>query len=91
MSALPTRAARVVALDKSRFPGLSPRAYGLVVDGDGLLPRFASGDVLVIDPDQVPEQGDLVVVWDLRRAYHFAEIAEHPDPALFHVIVGRTT
>lgn len=88
MSAPLARAAGTITIPRDRFPGLSPRAYCLVVDGDGLRPRFCSGDVLVIDPDRIPKEGDHVVVWDSRRAYDYAEIANYADPGLFHVIVG---
>ena len=53
---------------RDRFPGLSPRAHCLVVDDDGMRPRFCSGHVPVIDPDRLPKQGDHVVIWGVRLA-----------------------
>jgi phage repressor protein C with HTH and peptisase S24 domain len=49
-----------------------------------MCPRFASGDILVIDPDRAPAPGDFVVV------YGTAAIAPYiaGEPGLFHVIVG---
>lgn len=48
-------------------------------------PRFASGDVLVIDPDRIPKQGDMVVLYGDGRITECAGM-----PGLFHVIVGTT-
>lgn len=66
-----------------RFPGLGPRSYGLVVDGDGLAPRFRSGDVVVVDPDRIPKEGDQVVLYGEGRIAEFAG-----EPGVFHVIAG---
>ena len=35
--------------------------YGLLLDGDSMLPEFKSGDVVFIDPDIRPSPGDFVV------------------------------
>jgi phage repressor protein C with HTH and peptisase S24 domain len=41
---------------------LTAGAYCLVVDGDGLRPKFARGDIIVVDPDRIPKAGDMVVL-----------------------------
>ena len=80
-------AATQVAVEKSRFPGLGPRAYCLLVDGDGLRPKFTKGDVVVVDPDRIPKPGDFVVLYGDAK---IAEFAEHDGtPGLFHAIVGK--
>jgi SOS-response transcriptional repressor LexA len=84
VSASTCRAAKV-AIPRERFPGLSQRAYCLVVGGDSLRPRFASGDVLVIDPDRIPKPGDFVVLYGEVRVAEFTGGA----PGVFHVIVGK--
>ncbi len=79
MSRVAPVAARVVAIDKTCFPDLGPRAYCLTIDGDGLRPRFCSGDVVVIDPDRIPKQGDMVVLYGDGRIAEFAgELERNP-------------
>ncbi len=51
-------------------------------------PRFASGDVLVTDPDRVPKDGDMVVLYDGARVV--ADYVGVGEPGVMHVIVGRT-
>ena len=87
MSRVAPLAASGVAVEKSRFPGLGPRAYCLTVDGDGLRPKFAKGDIVVVDPDRVPQPGDFVVLYGDARAAPFEEHDGHPG--LFHAIVGK--
>lgn len=78
------RPATRVPIPRGRFPGLSPRAYCLVVDGDSLRPRFASGDLIVIDPDRPPVPGDAVVIYGKAEVGEFAA----DRIGLMHVIVG---
>lgn len=40
---------------------LSPKAFGLAVQGDAMLPKFQPGDRIIIDPDVIPQPGDFVV------------------------------
>lgn len=40
---------------------LSPRAFGLAVHGDAMLPKFQPGDRVIIDPEVTPQPGDFVV------------------------------
>jgi len=80
-------AAKVIAVEKSLFPWLSPRAYCLLVDGDGLRPKFTKGDVVVVDPDRVPQPGDMVVLYGDAK---IAALGDHDGhPGLFHAIVGK--
>ena len=76
-----------VAVEKSRFPGLGPRAYCLTVDGDGLRPKFAKGDIIVVDPDRIPQPGDFVVLYGDATTAEFGEQDGHSG--LFHAIVGK--
>jgi phage repressor protein C with HTH and peptisase S24 domain len=48
-------------------------------------PRFASGDIIVIDPDRAPVPGDMVVVYDGGRIAKYAG----GEPGVLHVIVGK--
>lgn len=52
---------RHVVCPKSARPG--PKTYALATDGDCLLPEYKSGDIMICDPDQDPEPGDLVGIW----------------------------
>jgi hypothetical protein len=79
-----------VAIPQERFPGLSPRAYCLTVEGDGLRPRFASGDVLVIDPDRAPVPGDFVVLIGPCHETRWGEWISSTETGIFHVVVGTT-
>lgn len=40
---------------------LGPYAFGLIVQGDSMLPEFKEGDRILIDPDVQPKPGDFVV------------------------------
>ncbi|HXU21537.1 MAG TPA: S24 family peptidase [Verrucomicrobiae bacterium] len=62
------------------MPGLGPRAYCLSVDGDGLRPRFAKGDVVIVDPDRMPQPGDMVVLYGNAKIAAIAEHDGHPKP-----------
>jgi len=79
-------AATQVAVEKSRFPGLGPRAYCLLIDGDGLAPKFAKGDLVIVDPDRIPQPGDFVVLYGDAK---IAALGDHDGhPGLFHAIVS---
>jgi phage repressor protein C with HTH and peptisase S24 domain len=83
--ALVAFSATQVALRKDRFLGLGPRSYCLFVDGDGLRPKFAKGDIVVVDPDRIPKPGDAVVVYEAGKIADYVEYR----PALMHVIIGN--
>ena len=71
------------------FPGLGPRAYCVTVDGDGLRRKFAKGDVVIVEPDRIPQPGDVVVLYGNAK---IAAIAEHDGhPGLFHAIAGKVS
>lgn len=40
-----------------------PDCYALAVEGEQLSPQYQNGDVLLCDPDAMPEPGDFVAVW----------------------------
>lgn len=39
---------------------VGPYAFGLIIDGDSMEPRFFTGDKVIIDPSVVPRPGDFV-------------------------------
>lgn len=48
-----------------RLPHLSPRAFGLIIQGRSMLPRFKPGDTIYVEPNITPwdlKDGDLIVV-----------------------------
>ena len=40
---------------------ISPKAFAVRLEGDSMLPEFAAGDIVVIDPEIAPTPGDFVV------------------------------
>lgn len=40
---------------------IGPCGFGLWVRGDSMLPQFKEGDLIIVDPDEVPQPGDYVV------------------------------
>lgn len=46
---------------RSARPG--PESYAVGIDGDCMLPDLQSGDIVICDPSQPPEPGDLVGIW----------------------------
>ena len=56
-----TSSGRTIACPKSACPG--PKSYAMSAEGDCLLPEYKSGDIVICDPDQSPEPGDLVGIW----------------------------
>jgi SOS-response transcriptional repressor LexA len=40
-----------------------PNAFGLIIDGDSMLPRFMPGDIAIIDPAIRYDNGSPCVVW----------------------------
>ncbi|MBP7231353.1 MAG: LexA family transcriptional regulator [Syntrophaceae bacterium] len=40
-----------------------PNAFGLIIDGDSMLPRFMPGDIAIIDPAIRYDNGSVCVVW----------------------------
>ena len=52
-------------IDSVRVPkGINPglNAYAVLAKGECLLSEYKSGDVIVCDPDQLPEPGDFVAI-----------------------------
>ena len=53
-------------LDKVRVPksiNPGPKTYALTAEGVCLQPAYNPGDIVVCDPDQMPEPGDFVAIW----------------------------
>ncbi|WCH28840.1 LexA family protein [Aeromonas salmonicida] len=40
---------------------IGPCGFGLWLRGDSMLPQFKEGDLIIVDPDEVPQPGDYVV------------------------------
>ncbi|MBL0521667.1 helix-turn-helix domain-containing protein [Aeromonas enteropelogenes] len=40
---------------------IGPYGFGLWLRGDSMLPQFKEGDLIIVDPDEVPQPGDYVV------------------------------
>ncbi|WP_139411903.1 LexA family protein [Aeromonas veronii] len=40
---------------------IGPFGFGLWLRGDSMLPQFKEGDLIIVDPDEVPQPGDYVV------------------------------
>ncbi|ABO89689.1 repressor [Aeromonas salmonicida subsp. salmonicida] len=40
---------------------IGPCGFGLWMRGDSMLPQFKEGDLIIVDPDEVPQPGDYVV------------------------------
>lgn len=45
------------------FKTVGKKAFGLRVNGDSMEPRFMAGDIIIVDPDIHPENGNFCVVW----------------------------
>ena len=50
-----------IAVDSEIEQDLSLQAFGLVVSGNSMAPEFRDGDIVVVDPDEKPQPGDVVV------------------------------
>jgi len=44
------------------FVKTGPNAFGLIVEGESMLPRFIPGDVVIVDPAVHPNSGEVCVV-----------------------------
>ena len=42
-------------------PGLSPRAFALVIRDESMAPEFREGDRIIVDPEVTPQPGDFVI------------------------------
>ncbi|WP_429156910.1 LexA family protein [Aeromonas veronii] len=40
---------------------IGPYGFGLWLRGDSMLPQFKEGDLIIVDPDELPQPGDYVV------------------------------
>ena len=50
-----------VAVDNETDQVLSMESFALVVAGNSMAPAFRDGDIVVVDPDEKPQPGDVVV------------------------------
>lgn len=50
-----------IGIDQALAKTTSPHAFALEIKGDGMLPLFKPGDIVVVDPDIKPEPGEFVV------------------------------
>lgn len=46
----------------SHVAEVGPRAYAVQVSGDVMEPEISDGSILIVDPDRVPEDGQVVIV-----------------------------
>ncbi len=42
---------------------VSPRAFALRVEGDSMAPRFLPGDIIIVDPEVMPQPWDFCIAW----------------------------
>lgn len=50
---------------------VSPRAFGLTIEGASMEPEFVDGDKVIIDPDITPQPGDFVAAKNGRQEATF--------------------
>ena len=63
-------------LETSACAGGEP--YALMVLGDSMLPEFAEGEIIVVEPEGLAQDGSYVVAW-VNDEYIFRQIVQHPD------------
>ena len=42
---------------------VSSRAFALKIKDDSMTPRFLPGDIIIVDPEVIPQSGDFCVAW----------------------------
>ena len=56
----------------------SGEPYALMVLGDSMLPEFAEGEIIVVEPEGLAKDGSYVVAW-ANEEYIFRQLVQHPD------------
>jgi phage repressor protein C with HTH and peptisase S24 domain len=69
--------------EEASFPGVSdPHAFALEISGDGLLPVYRSGDLVVVSPSAEIKPGDRVLLRSLQGEMLIAELLDHTGGTL---------
>jgi DNA polymerase V len=56
----------------------SGEPYALMVLGDSMLPEFAEGEIIVIEPEGLARDGSYVIAW-ANEEYIFRQLVKHDD------------
>lgn len=56
----------------------SGEPYALMVLGDSMLPEFAEGEIIVIEPEGIARDGSYVIAW-ANEEYIFRQLVQHDD------------
>jgi DNA polymerase V len=56
----------------------SGEPYALMVLGDSMLPEFAEGEIIVIEPEGIAKDGSYVIAW-ANEEYIFRQLVKHDD------------
>lgn len=54
----------------------SGEPYALMVLGDSMLPEFAEGEIIVVEPEGLARDGSFVVAW-ANEEYIFRQLVQH--------------
>jgi len=69
--------------DEAAFPEVpDPHAYALEISGDGLLPVYRNGDLVVVSPGAETKPGDRILLRSLQGELLIAELMEAPGDRL---------
>ena len=56
----------------------SGEPYALMVLGDSMLPEFAEGEIIVVEPEGLARDGSYVVAW-ANEEYIFRQLVKHAE------------
>jgi SOS-response transcriptional repressor LexA len=56
----------------------SGEPYALMVLGDSMLPEFAEGEIIVIEPEGIAKDGSYVIAW-ANDEYIFRQLVQHDE------------
>ncbi|MBK6741793.1 MAG: S24 family peptidase [Hydrogenophilales bacterium] len=56
----------------------SGEPYALMVLGDSMLPEFAEGEIIVVEPEGLARDGSYVIAW-ANEEYIFRQLVQHDD------------
>jgi repressor LexA len=56
-----------------------PKAFGILLEGDSMEPKFSEGDVLIVQPTEVAHSGSLVVTKFTNDGILFRRLEMHGD------------
>lgn len=69
--------------DEAPFPGVpDPHAFALEISGDGLLPVYRSGDLVVVSPNAEVRRGDRVLLRSQQGELLMAELLDNSEGVL---------